>query len=166
MQFFDFENAAANGAAAELDRLTEKCFLTDEDAALVNLEEVETFLSSKLFAKMRAADKIYREQRFNLNLDAADFAEDVRLKAELSGETVLVQGVIDCFFYDANGDIILVDYKTDRVSRTDRTAAYEKLRNAHSQQLGYYARAICEICGKPPKETLIYSLCLGETVEI
>ncbi len=166
MQFFDFENAAANGAAAELERLVSKRFLTDEDAALVNIEEVKAFLASKLFNEMRAADVIYREQRFNLNLNAADFAKDAGLKAELHGETVLVQGVIDCFFHDKNGDIILVDYKTDRVSKTDRAAAEEKLRAAHSAQLSYYARAIFEMCGKQPKQTLIYSLCLGDTVEV
>ncbi len=166
MQFFDFENAAKNGAAAELARLVEKRFLTESDANLVDLDEVEVFLKSSLFADMRAAATIYREQRFNLTLDACDFAKDDGLKAELRGETVLVQGVIDCFFYDKNGDIVLVDYKTDRVSKNDRAAAEEKLRATHSAQLTYYANAISEMCEKPPKKVLIYSLCLGDTVEV
>lgn len=166
MQFFDFENAAQNGAAAELARLVEKHFLTESDAALVNLDEVEMFLKSDLFAKMHSATTIYREQRFNLTLDACDFAKDEGLKAELSGETVLVQGVIDCFFYDQNGDIILVDYKTDRVSKNDRRAAEEKLRAAHSAQLSYYAKAVEEMCEMYPTKVLVYSLCLGDTVEM
>jgi len=166
MQFFDFENAAQNGAAAELSRLVKKRFLTESDAALVSLDEVETFLNSSLFAKMRAASTIYREQRFNLTLNAADFAKDEGLKSELCGETVLVQGVIDCFFYDENRDIVLVDYKTDRVPKNDRAAAEKKLRESHSSQLAYYAKAIAEICGKAPAKTLIFSLCLGDTVEV
>ncbi len=165
MQFFDFENAAENGAKAELSRLTEKHFLTEEDAALVNLTEVEAFLKSDLFAKMRSADRIYREQRFNLTLSAVDFAVDEGLKNELTGENVLVQGVIDCFFYDSDGEIILVDYKTDRLPR-ERALAEQKLREVHTAQLRYYAQAISEICGKAPKATLIYSLCLGDTVEV
>ena len=165
LQFFDFANAAENGAAAELARLTEKHFLTAEDAALVNMAEVEAFLASPIFAEMRAAERLYREQRFNLELPAADFAADARLKEELSGETVLVQGVIDCFFYDTEGNIVLVDYKTDRLPK-DRAAAEEKLRAAHARQLGYYARAIEEICGMPPKRLLIYSLCLGDAVSL
>ena len=165
MQFFDFENAAQNGAEAELERLTEQRFLTEDDAALVNLYEVKAFLRSELFAKMRSAKRIYREQRFNLTLNAVDFAASEGLKAELSGENVLVQGVIDCFFYDEDGEIILVDYKTDRLPK-DRAAAERKLREHHSPQLGYYSRAVEEICGKAPKSTLIYSLCLGDTVEI
>lgn len=165
MQFFDFEYAKEHGAAAELARLCEKKFLTEEDAALVHLDEVETFLSSPLFAKMSKATRIYREQRFNLTLPAADFATDAGLKAELAGETVLVQGVIDCFFYDENGDILLVDYKTDRLPK-ERAAAEEKLRRAHARQLSYYAKAITEICEKAPKQKLIYALCLGDTVEV
>ncbi|MBQ4150603.1 MAG: UvrD-helicase domain-containing protein [Clostridia bacterium] len=166
MQFFDFENAAENGAAAELERLKEKRFISEEDAALVNLDEVDIFLASPLFAQMRNSKKLYREQRFNLNLKASDFAADEGLKQELSGETVLVQGVIDCFFYDENGDIILLDYKTDRVFKNDIEKSKEKLRETHLAQLKYYARAIEEICGKRPKKTLIFSLCLGDTVEV
>ena len=165
MQFFDFENAAKNGACAELERLTERNFLSKADAALVNLDEVSVFLKSELFEKMRNASRIYREQRFNLTLDAADFAEDEGLKASLAGENVLVQGVIDCFFYDDDGEIVLVDYKTDRLPK-NRAVAEQKLREVHSSQLKYYAYAIEEICGKAPKSTLIYSLCLGDTVEI
>ena len=166
MQFFDFENAAESGAKAELDRLVEKRFITAEDAKLVNITEVEAFTTSTLFHEMRNAKKIFREQRFNLTLSAEDFASDLRLKEELSGETVLVQGVIDCFFYDPNGDIILVDYKTDRLPKNSPDLAREKLIAAHEKQLRYYAKAVEEICGIAPKKILIYSLCLGETVEI
>lgn len=163
LQFFDFENARQNGAAAELARLTEKRFLTDADAALVNLAQIETFLASPLFSEMRAAKHIYREQRFNLELPASEFATDERLKAELAGETVLVQGVIDCFFYDKEDRIVLVDYKTDRLPAS-RAAAEEKLRTAHARQLGYYARAIEAICGRAPEKCLIYALSLGDSV--
>ncbi|MBQ6613849.1 MAG: UvrD-helicase domain-containing protein, partial [Clostridia bacterium] len=163
MQFFDFDYAKANGAESELARLVEKNFITKEDASLVNIDEVKAFIASPLFEKMHSAAKIYREQRFNLHLPASEFASDEELKAELSGEEVLVQGVIDCFFFDEDGEIILVDYKTDRVSG-DRKTAVAALRSAHSRQLGYYARAITEICGKPPKKTVIFSLALGDEV--
>jgi len=165
MQFFDFENATKSGVEAELKRLADNRFITEEDAALVNLEEVKSFLSSPLFAKMKNAEKIYREQRFNLHLPAAEFASDESLKEELKDESILVQGVIDCFFYDTDGEIVLVDYKTDRVP-SDKKAAEIKLKEAYSRQLGYYARAIEEICGKLPKAKIIFSLALGEAIII
>ncbi len=165
MQFFDFENAAKAGSKAELDRLLREGFISSEDAGLVNLDEVDGFLSSSLFSEIRGSKRIYREQRFNLQLPAAEFALDASLKKELCDETVLVQGVIDCFFFDENGDIVLIDYKTDRVFG-DREAAKDKLRAAHSRQLGYYSRAIEEICGKPPKRSIIFSLALGEAIVV
>lgn len=165
MQFFDFAYAAKNGAAAELRRLCDARFLTPEDAALVNLPEVETFLRSPLFAKMRAAKRIFREQRFNLRLCAADFATDRDLRAALADEHILVQGVIDCFFYDEKGNIILVDYKTDRL-HGDRAEAEQELRQKHARQLGYYAKAVEALCGKPPARVLLYSLALGGTVAL
>ena len=165
MQFFDFAYAAKNGAAAELRRLCDARFLTPEDAALVNLPEVETFLRSPLFAKMRAAKRIFREQRFNLRLCAADFATDRKLRAALADEHILVQGVIDCFFYDEKGNITLVDYKTDRL-HGGRAEAERELREKHARQLGYYATAVEALCGKPPARVLLYSLALGSTVAL
>lgn len=162
MQFFNFENAAKNGAEAELRRLASLGFLSREDAALVRTDEIKRFLESDLFAKMRAAKTLYREQRFNLEMEAAQFAEDAKLRTELAGEQVLVQGVIDCFFEDSDGDITLVDYKTDRVFGA---GAEERLLRAHGAQLSYYARAIEQICGRPVRRALIYSLCLGRAIE-
>lgn len=165
MQFFDFTYAAENGAAAELRRLVENRFITPEDAALVNLAEVECFLRSPLFAEMRAAKKLYREQRFNLRLPAADFAEDAALREELADEQILVQGVIDCFWYGEDDEITLIDYKTDRLYGT-REEKEQKLRDAHSRQLSYYVKAIEQLCGKPPARVLLYALALGDAVEL
>ena len=165
MQFFDFAYAAENGAAAELRRLVDARFLTPEDAALVNLPEVEAFLRSPLFAAMRKAPRIFREQRFNLRLCAADFAADRALREALRDEHILVQGVIDCFFYDDKGNITLVDYKTDRLHGS-RAETEQKLRETHARQLAYYAAAVEALCGKPPARVLIYSLALGDTVAV
>ena len=165
MQFFDFDYAAKNGAEAELRRLLAARFLTPEDAALVNLPEAETFLRSPLFAAMRTSPRIYREQRFNLRLCAADFAADPDLRAALRDEHILVQGVIDCFFYDANGNITLVDYKTDRLHGS-RAEMEQTLREKHARQLSYYVKAVGALCGKPPARVLLYSLALGDTVAL
>ena len=114
---------------------------------------------------MRAAKRIFREQRFNLRLCAADFATDRDLRAALADEHILVQGVIDCFFYDEKGNIILVDYKTDRL-HGGRAEAEQELRQKHARQLGYYAKAVEALCGKPPACVLLYSLALGGTVAL
>ena len=50
---------------------------------------------------------LYREQPFVLGIDAKRLDQDLP-----EGEKVLIQGIIDVFFIE-NGEIVLLDYKTD-----------------------------------------------------
>ena len=82
---------------------------------------------------------------------------------------VLVQGVIDCVIEDSEGELHLVDYKTDRLTPAeiaDPKKAAEKLCGRHRLQLSYYAAACEGMYGKPPKEILIYSLPLGDAIPV
>ena len=87
----------------------------------------------------------------------------------ISGKEVLVQGVIDCIIEHTDGTFELIDYKTDRLSREelkDRSLAEKKLNEKHSMQLSYYALAVEKMFGKAPSKIRVYSLPLGDTVEI
>lgn len=109
---------------------------------------VLSFLHSTIAQRMARADasgRLFREQPFVLGIDAD------RLHGNFPhSETVLIQGIIDAFFVES-GQIVLVDYKTDRVKRP------EDLRERYSLQLEYYAQALTQITGLPVKEKLIYS---------
>lgn len=167
MQFCDFSSLQATSAGEELDRLVRTEFLTKENAALVRLGEIEKFRQSRLFREMCAAKALYRELRFHVRIPATEFTDDPKKKEALLGEDVLVQGVIDCVVERENGDLILIDYKTDRLSRaelTDPARAAEKLIAKHSRQLGYYRKAVAAMFGRPAAQTCIYSLPLGDTV--
>jgi ATP-dependent helicase/nuclease subunit A len=74
-------------------------------------------------------------------------------------ETVVVQGIVDAYFVE-NGEIVLLDYKTDRVSE-----GKELVRRYHVQ-LDMYARVLEKITGMRVKEKIIYSFCLGEIIEL
>ena len=89
-------------------------------------------------------------------------------KRTLGDQLLLVQGVIDCVAETDSGELVLVDYKTDRPPRRDATRGETEaaLRERHSDQLSYYKHACEAIFGRPPARTLIYSLYLGDTVEI
>ena len=87
-------------------------------------------------------------------------AEDVK---------ITVQGVFDCVFEDADGKLVVADYKTDYMSREDRTdpgAWVAKLRERHALQLRYYREAATLLFGREPDEVLIYALALGDTVDM
>ena len=149
--------------------MTKAGFLSDEDASLVRIREAEGFAKSKLIHDMLDAKKLYREFRFNVKLPADDFATEPELKSLLNGESVLVQGVIDCLYEDTDGELHLIDYKTDRLSpeeKANRELARQKMYEKHSLQLSYYAKAVELMFGKRPKTVEVYSLPLGDTVEV
>ena len=152
-----------------MDYLIEKCYLPPETRDLVREDELARFFESDFYRTLRKAEKLYRETRFHIFLDAANFTQNEAFADSLASEKLAVQGVIDLFFYDAEGRLTLCDYKTDRLSAAERknpALAARMLAERHGTQLSYYARALSEICGKAPDRILIYSLPLGEAVEI
>jgi ATP-dependent helicase/nuclease subunit A len=118
---------------------------------------------------MKNSRQIWRETRFNIKLPASDFSTDVNIKKLITGEYILVQGVIDCFFYDKNDRLVIVDYKTDYISRElhdDPDKAKNILTERHRLQLSYYKAACERITRRPVDAVYIYSFGLGDTVEI
>ena len=169
LQFFDIKSFAEKGAVAELARLEKEGFISKETAERVRISEIELFGKSRFFEEMKSARKVYRELRFNTRLPARFFTENEKLKAKLGDEKLLVQGVIDCILEDSAGNIHLVDYKTDRLTKEElesRALCERKLNESHARQLSYYREAIKVIFGKEPKSVRIYSLPLGDTVDI
>ena len=168
MQFCNFERLAAEGAAAELAHLRDDAFLSPEDAERVRLDEVAAFVHSPLFQRLRAAARVRRELRFHATLPAAAFTEDEARREALGDRELLVQGVIDCILEQDDG-YVLIDYKTDRLSErelADPALAARTLSIRHGLQLSYYAAACEKMYGKPPREMLIYSLPLGDSVTV
>ncbi len=166
LQFCNFEFAEKYGIREEIERLCEHRFIDPNMAKIVNTVQLEKFFRSNLYKRIKNAKKIWREQRFNILLPAAEFTEEKEL---FRNETVAVQGVIDLFFEDENGNIVLVDYKTDYLTPEElrnRDLAAKKLIERHSKQLSYYEKAIEQMCGKKPIETLIYSLPLANTLTL
>ena len=169
LQFCDFQNAEKNGAKAELSRLVEQKFIAPQVAELINLKQIEKFFNSDFYSTLKNAKKTYREQRFNILLPASHFTQDEEFKSEIDGEEILVQGVIDLFFEDENGNIILCDYKTDYLTPEeiqDEELVIKKMKDRHGKQLAYYSMAIERFLGKKPDEVLIYSLPFGEAIKI
>jgi ATP-dependent helicase/nuclease subunit A len=169
MQFCDLEKLEKYGAKEELRRLVRLEFLSEKDGERVRLGEIKDFTRSPLFREMREAKRLYRELRFNLRLPVLEFTENPEAKAALLGKTLLTQGVIDCIIEGEDGSLHLIDYKTDRLTKEELEnprLGKERLRSTHQRQLSYYKRAILEMFGKEPRRTGVYSLHLGEEIEV
>jgi ATP-dependent helicase/nuclease subunit A len=143
-----------------ISRLVEKAILTKEEAEVVNPYQIASFMKSDIAKRMNLAGqqgKIHREQQFVFSVKANEIRPDLT-----SEEPILVQGIIDCFF-EENGEIIIVDYKTDHIPRAD---GEDILRNRYKVQLDYYQRAIEQITGKKVSQRILYSFALEKEVEV
>ena len=165
MQFCDFDRVMQNGVSAEIEYLANKRFIFEADKEKMDVYRLEAFFRSNLARKILSSAEVFREKRFMIKFPAHLFTENSEGIPE--NEKILVQGVIDCAFMDENGELILVDYKTDFFSKGSPRVFIEKtLKERHNRQLGYYKLACETLFGKHPAHTYIYSFALNDTVEI
>lgn len=141
----------------QLEQMVEEKLVEPEMVKLVNQKTLRKFLESPLAKRMQKAaqnGKLYREKPFVMGETAKDVLEDSN-----SEEMVLIQGIIDVFF-EEEGEMVLLDYKTDRIK------VGEELAERYRAQLQLYKSAIERATGKKVKEQLLYSFCLNEVVEL
>ena len=98
--------------------------------------------------------ELFRERPFVMGMKAREVDESYD-----SDEIVVVQGIIDAFFYE-DGEVVIVDYKTDNVS------TIEELVGRYKAQLDCYGEAIKKVTGKNVKEKLIYSTKFNEVIVV
>ena len=129
--------------------------LDAEYKEILNKYKLMNFLKDPLAKRMQKAQQtgqLYREQPFVLGISAG------RLNPEFpSEEKVLIQGIIDAFFVE-DGEIVLLDYKTDRVSSN------KELWDRYETQLDYYEEALTKLMQMPVKERILYSFSLERCV--
>ncbi|MDE6125313.1 MAG: PD-(D/E)XK nuclease family protein, partial [Eubacterium sp.] len=148
MQFCDYTNAK-NNLENEILRLTEKAFITKEQADSLNKEALSELFHSDFADRMFNSDRIYRELKISSFVKVRDI-EDID-----SDEEILIQGISDCVF-EENGELVLVDYKTDRVK------SEKQLLSMYKNQIAFYKNAVAKALGKNVKEAVLYSFKLGK----
>ena len=80
-----------------------------------------------------------------------------------------LQGVIDLIIEDENGDLLLYDYKTDRLTPAELlndSLVREKMTERHAPQLKYYKEAVRRLFGKECKASFVYSTHAAKEFEI
>ena len=141
---------------AQLKRLLESQKMTEQEAECIRIRDIRRFVESGLGQRMKKAamkKHLYREQPFVIQRSAS------MLDDGWKNEAVLVQGIIDAYFMEED-EIVLVDYKTDRVKRGQE----QKLIDLYHVQLEDYARALERMTGKKVKEKIIYSFTLQKEI--
>jgi ATP-dependent helicase/nuclease subunit A len=143
----------------QIQELLEQQKLSEAEADCIRIRDLQRFLQSSLGKRMKQATAekmLFREQPFMISREARKL--DPNWDCE---ERVLVQGIIDAYFME-DEDIVLVDYKTDKV----RQGEEQKLVELYHVQLEDYACALERMTGKRVKETYIYSFTLGKPITV
>ena len=106
--------------------------------------KIAAFFATPLGEKLRSKE-VVREFKFSILEDGTLY--DPRI----SGEEVLLQGVVDCALIEEDG-ITIIDFKTDRVNEEN---LYTRV-DAYRPQVHAYASAMQRIYQRPVKQTLLY----------
>ncbi len=141
------------------DKLVSQGIYTDEEASVINIKKIFCMLNSDLGKRMSKAavnGKLYKEQQFSAGVKVRDIYNDMEIPH--SDDVVVVQGIIDGFFYEGE-DIIVMDYKTDRATSKELVGRYKA-------QLDYYGDILSRLTGKGVKEKIIYSFYLDNEIQL
>ncbi len=140
-----------------LDRLVAEGRLSETERGYIKESDIKDFLASDICARMKSADErheLFREQPFIISVPASQI--DSSYPEE---DRVMVQGIIDAFFTE-DGQVVVVDYKTDSVS------SEQILKDRYQAQLEYYERALRQLMDIVRSEKIIYSVSLGREIKL
>ena len=140
----------------QIDQMLAKGHITQEMKELVNPRMLARFLNTPLAARIAKAQQrseLYKEQPFVMGIPAS------RVYEGASEELVLIQGIVDLYWVE-DGELVILDYKTDAVS------GEQQLTERYKVQLDLYGEALERATGKKTKEKVIYSFSLQKAIEI
>jgi ATP-dependent helicase/nuclease subunit A len=150
MELIDFSEG---DYAEQLGRLSGR--FTPAEFRAVDPRQIARFFQDSLAQRaVKSAESggVIKEYKLYTEIALSDLGSEFDL-SEYS-DRPFIQGIADMFFYE-DGEIVLVDYKTNR-----NTSA-EKLRRDYGGQLAVYKKAIEEMTGRRVKECWLYSFELG-----
>ncbi len=155
MQFVRYAQCTTpEGVRAERERLMRERFLTPEQAEAVDCEKIVRLFQSPFGKRILNAQEPKREFKFSILTDAGAY------DPAAAGEQVMLQGVVDCFWQEPDG-LVIVDFKTDRLyDGPERKAA------DYAPQIGAYAAALSRIFQTPVKARYLYFFDCGKAVEV
>jgi len=127
--------------------LYDKNIITELELNSINVDILTRYIESDLYKQLKKAKQIKKEVPFYINIPA-------NMMYQNTDETILVQGIIDLYYIDEDDNLILIDYKTDKVIAGEEYTLEEK----YKVQLEIYKKALEEALGKEVNKAMIYSL--------
>ena len=139
-----------------VDDLVRRKIITSQESKAINMYKLYSYTKSELFKQLKLAKRVCKEQPFYISLTADE------VYGNGLNDSILVQGIIDLYFVKQDGEIVLVDYKTDYVEKGKEVELVEK----YKKQLEIYKRALEQALNKSVNECYIYSVYLEKLIKI
>ena len=128
------------------------------EAENINISKLQGYTKSDLWQELKNAKEIQKEKAFYINVKASRMYDI----SKENDENILVQGIIDLYYIDKDGKLVLVDYKTDYVEAGKENELVEK----YKEQLYLYKDALEKALNRKVDRMWIYSLYLNESIVI
>ena len=158
LEHIDFDIFSLEQLNIFFKSLINKNILNKDDLSLIDFDKILTFLNSNLVKRIRKAKLIKRECPFVLGLSPYEVFYLEKYKNLES--TILINGIIDLYF-EEDGEIVLVDYKTDKVKNN-----IKQIIERYKIQLEIYKKALEQNTGLKVKQVLIYLLDVNKEVDV
>ena len=129
-----------------INNLVNQGLIEKRDLKYINTYKIFKFLNSYLGKEIYKSSNVNKEQEFVLK--NTRFSKSV------------IQGIIDLYYINQNENIVLIDFKTDRLKEE------QEYINKYKKQLEIYKEALEKIIGKKVENTYIYSFYLDKEIEV
>ena len=146
----------------QINSFVEKNIMSLDEIETININWIVKFIKSEIFKEIYIAnksEKLFKEKAIDYNIKLKNLFKDENIEED---EKIMVVGIIDLFFENENGEIILLDYKTDYVTKEN----LEEVKARYKVQLDLYKSAIEDISGKKVAKNGLYLFGINEFVEI
>ena len=140
MEQLDFSTVSSiDDIGCQLKKLVSDGFVSEEDCQQIEIKKIYNFFCSDIGKRMISCNHSLRKEfSFKYMINAKDVYNTG------ANDKLVVQGTIDAMFEDADGKIVIVDYKTDKIIDGDTKSIVDR----YHSQLDYYADAVKTILGK------------------
>lgn len=137
-------------------QLVDKELLKPSEAVILEPNQILQFFYTPIGQRFIQARTVMREVPFTLS------------RRDHEGDAQIVQGVIDCMFEEADGEWVLLDYKTDQIRKPFdcEPALTKEMTKRYKVQLEIYTEAIENIKHVKVKEKALYLYAIGESITI
>ncbi|MBP1926087.1 ATP-dependent helicase/nuclease subunit A [Sedimentibacter acidaminivorans] len=140
----------------QINEMIKKKLLTEKEANVVEVNKIVQFFNIDIGRRMKISPTVKREVPFVIKKKADEIITSLD-----KDDIILIQGIIDCYFYEGE-KVVIIDYKTDDISQMGLKVIKEK----YKPQILSYKEAVEKITNRKVKSCYLYLFDIGEAIEI